>query len=74
MFVCFATTPLKDGTRGFRFTIAGIKGLTRKRTWIKRYGFTQGKCMKAYHFGKRTVYIEQRTNKTKARRVRHFAG
>ena len=74
MFVCIATKPLNDNTRGFRFNFAGIKGLTRKRVFIKRYGIVQGKCMTAYHLGKRSIYIERTLNKYRARRVRHFAG
>lgn len=74
MFVCFATKSLNDGTRGFRFNFAGIKGLTRKRQSIKRFGVTRGACMTAYHIGKRSVYIEQSSNKRGSRKVRHFAG
>jgi hypothetical protein len=74
MFVCFATKSLNDGTRGFRFNFAGIKGLTRKRQSIKRFGVTRGVCMTAYHIGKRSVYIEQSGNKRGSRKVRHFAG
>jgi hypothetical protein len=74
MFVCIATKALNDGTRGFRFNIVGIKGLTRKRNTLKRFGVTRGKCMTAYHIGKRSIYIEQSRNKTGTRRVRHFAG
>ena len=29
MFVIFATKPLNDGTKGFRFNFLGLKGLTR---------------------------------------------
>ena len=74
MFVCFATKPLNDRTCGFRFNFAGIKGLTRKRVNFKRYGVDKGKCMTAYHIGKRSIYIERPQNKYKSRRVRHFAG
>ena len=74
MFVCIATKPLNDGTRGFRFNVAGFKGLTRKRIHEKRYGIYKGECMTAYHFGKRSIYIEKPTNKRASRRVRHFAG
>ena len=51
-------TDLNDGTNGFRFNIAGIKGLTRKRQAIKRYGFKWGDAMTALHLGKRSIYIE----------------
>jgi len=74
MFVCFATKSLNDGTRGFRFNFAGIKGLTRKRQSIKRYGIQHGVCMTGYHFGKLSVYVEQSNNKRGSRKVRHFAG
>ena len=76
MFVCFATKPLNDGTNGFRFNFAGIKGLARKRKprSPKRYGVQQGACMTGYHFGKISVYVEQSKNKRNSRRVRHFAG
>ena len=74
MFICIATKPLNDRTNGFRFNLLGLKGLTRKRQSIKRYGITNGKCMKALHIGKRSLYFEQRSNATSTRRVRHFAG
>ena len=74
MFVWIATKPLNDRTDGFRFNFLGIKGLTRKRVSIKRYGIAQGKCMKALHIGKRSVYFKKSNNKTSSRRVRHFAG
>jgi hypothetical protein len=51
-------TDLNDGTNGFRFNIAGIKGLTRKRQAIKRYGIKWGDAMTALHLGKRSIYIE----------------
>jgi len=75
MFLCIATKPLNDGTTGFRFNIFGFKGLTRKRTTISR-GFTieRGMCTTKIHLGKRTVYLEQKPNRTSKRRIRHFAG
>ena len=36
MFVIFATKPLNDGTKGFRFNFLGYKGLTRKRKHTSR--------------------------------------
>ena len=69
MFVLFATKPLNDDTKGFRFNILGIKGLTRKR-----YGINNGTCMKAYHLGKRSIYFETTSNRTTARQFKHFAG
>ena len=75
MFVLFATKPLNDGTQGFRFNFAGIKGLTRKRKHASRgYKVTSNDCMNAVHLGKRTVYIERKPNRVSTRRVRHFAG
>lgn len=74
MFVLFATKSLNDGTNGFRFNFAGIKGLTRKRVSIKRWGISSGACMTAYHLGKRSVYVETKANKPSGRRIRHFAG
>ena len=74
MFVLFATKPLNDDTKGFRFNILGIKGLTRKRKIMKRYGINNGTCMKAYHFGKRSIYFETKSNRTTARQFKHFAG
>jgi len=44
---------LNDGTQGFRFRVFGLKGLTRKRQSIKRWGVSHGSSMTAYHMGKR---------------------
>ena len=74
MFICIATKPLNDRTDGFRFNMCGLKGLTRKRQTVKRWGVAKGKCMKAVHLGKRSIYFEKGTNKITGRRVRHFAG
>ena len=74
MFICIATKPLNDRTDGFRFNLCGLKGLTRKRQTVKRWGVSKGKCMKAVHLGKRSIYFEKGTNKITCRRVRHFAG
>lgn len=49
---------LNDGTSGFRFNIAGVQGLYRKRICIRRYGVKRGDSMTAFHFGKRSLYIE----------------
>ena len=72
MFVICATKPLNDGTKGFRFNILGKKGLARlrvfKRTgWFKR---TKMNTMNAYHFGKRSLYIQH----AYGRKLYHFAG
>ena len=75
MFYCIATKPLNDRTNGFRFNVLGIKGLTRKRkTFSRGFKLEAGNCMTALHLGKRTVYVERKSNRTTTRRVRHFAG
>ena len=75
MFVCIATKPLNDGTQGFRFNFAGLKGLTRKRIKASRgWSIERGKCTTKIHLGKRTVYLERKPNRTSKRRIRHFAG
>jgi hypothetical protein len=75
MFVIFATKPLNDGTKGFRFNAFGLKGLARKRKSLSRgYGFETGKAMKALHLGKLTVYFETNRNSYSVRQLRHFAG
>lgn len=74
MFVLFATKPLNDGTKGFRFNFAGFKGLVRVRKNVSRFGIAQGDCTKAIHAGKRSVYLESKPNRTKQRKFRHFAG
>lgn len=62
---------LNDGTTGFRFNIAGVQGLTRKRQVIRRWGIKRGDSMTAFHMGKRSIYIEG----GKFRRMLHnFAG
>ena len=75
MFVLFATKPLNDGTQGFRFNFAGVKGLTRKRKTLSRgIKFSSQDCMKAFHLGKRSIYIERKPNRNTERKLRHFAG
>lgn len=75
MFLCIATKPLNDGTNGFRFNFLGFKGLTRKRKTMSRgFSIERGKCTTKIHLGKRSVYIEQKPNRTGKRRIRHFAG
>jgi len=75
MFVLFATKPLNDGTQGFRFNFAGIKGLTRKRKNLKRsFKIDRKGCMTALHLGKRSVYIERKPNRKTDRKLCHFAG
>ena len=54
----FHTLPLNDNTSGFRFHVFNQKGLYRKRLIKKRWGVSSGDTMKAYHFGKRSVYLE----------------
>ena len=75
MFILFTTKPLNDGTQGFRFNFAGLKGLTRKRKTINRgYKIARIGCMNALHIGKRTVYIERKPNRSTERKLCHFAG
>ena len=58
---------LNDGTKGFRFNIAGVQGLYRKRSCLRRYGINRhGDAMTAYHFGKRSLYVEG------GKRLRHL--
>ena len=71
MFILFATKPLNDGTDGFRFNFLGNKGIYRKRKIEKRYGKSQGDVMTGYHFGKRSLYLE---NTAAYRKLYHFAG
>ena len=49
---------LYDGTRGYRFNILGVSGLTRKRLIKSRYGVKCGTTMIGLHIGKRSVYFE----------------
>ena len=73
MFVIFATKPLNDGTKGFRFNVLGLKGLYRKRKVTSRgwFKYQPLDSMNAYHFGKRTLYVEHAYNPNK---LFHFAG
>ena len=71
MFVILATKPLNDRTDGFRFNFLGNKGIYRKRKIEKRYGKSQGDCMNGYHFGKRSLYLQQAVPR---RKLCHFAG
>jgi hypothetical protein len=73
MFVIFATKPLNDGTKGFRFNFFGKKGLVRLRKrkttgWFKR---SELETMNAYHFGRLIVYTE---SYYAGRKLAHFAG
>ena len=56
---------LNDNTTGFRFNIAGVQGLYRKRDLRKAralngkfMGVTRGDSMTGLHFGKRSLYLE----------------
>lgn len=55
----FTTKPLNDGTQGNRFDFGGFKGIYRKRLIKKRWGVSKGDTFRAFHFGKRSVYVEQ---------------
>lgn len=79
MFVLFATKPLNDGTNGFRFNFAGVKGLTRKRQPNRKdssrgYKIIKGDCTTQLHLGKRSIYIEHKPNRSTERKFHHFAG
>ena len=75
MFILFATKPLNDGTKGFRFNVLGIKGMLRKRKYLSRgYGLQTGKAMRSVHLGKVTIYVEMKGNSHSVRQLRHFAG
>jgi|TARA_R110002049_G_scaffold285994_1_gene467535 hypothetical protein len=71
MFVIFATKPLNDGTKGFRFNVLGRKGLYRKRNNKTRKGISSGVSMVGYHYGKRSLYLEHGYS---IRKLCHFAG
>ena len=49
---------LNDNTDGFRFNIAGVQGLYRKRSFTRRYGVKRGDSMTGFHLGKRSLYVE----------------
>lgn len=75
MFIILATKPLNDRTKGFRFNVLGIKGLTRKRRTLSRGWRVEHKpCTTAIHMGKRSVYIERKANRRTTRAIKHFAG
>lgn len=75
MFVLIATKPLNDRTKGFRFNVFGLKGMTRKRKIVSRgYRIRRMKTMLAFDLGKRTVYFEQKSNRYSKRQFRHWAG
>jgi hypothetical protein len=73
MFVIFATKPLNDGTKGFRFNIFGKKGLARlrKRKTTGWFKLSKMDTMNAYHFGRLIVYTE---SSRASRQLHHFAG
>ena len=74
MFILFATAPLNDDTKGFRFNFAGFKGLTRKRISKSRgWKIEAGKCTNIIHLGKRTIYFEKKANRLTNRKLAHFA-
>jgi hypothetical protein len=75
MFLIFATKPLNDRTQGFRFNVLGLKGLVRFRKTVSRgYRKEAGDCTTAFHMGKATIYFEQKPNRNRTRKFRHFAG
>lgn len=62
---------LNDNTNGFRFNIAGVQGLYRKRVAIRRFGIARGDSMTGFHLGKRSLYIEGGNYR---RMLHNFAG
>jgi len=79
MFVLFATKPLNDDTKGFRFNFLGVKGLTRKRQAGRKnssrgFKISLGDCMTNVHLRRRSVYIEHKFNRSSERRLHNFAG
>jgi len=69
-----STKSLNDDTKGFRFNVLGLKGLTRKRiTKSRGYKVTLGKCTNAIHLGKRSVYFEHKPNRASERKLHNFA-
>lgn len=78
MFIIFATKPLNDRTKGFRFNVLGVKGIVRVRQFVSRGWFTRcGKSgeMSGRNFGRMSVYIERKSNRANVgRKLRHFAG
>jgi hypothetical protein len=75
MFVCIATKPLNDRTKGFRFNVLGLKGLTRKRQYKRRgWSIHRSDSMLQIHMGLRSIYFEQKINRKTQRRIHHFAG
>jgi hypothetical protein len=72
MFIIFATKPLNDRTKGFRFNILGKKGLVRiRKRKDNGWKITRDECMTAIHMGKTTAYFE---HKKTERKLHHFAG
>lgn len=73
MFTIITTKPLNDHTKGFRFNLLGIKGLTRKRkTKSNGYRIKVGDCMIAVHVAKRSIYFETRDNRFSKRAFGFF--
>ena len=72
LFLIFASAPLNDGTKGFRFNVFGQKGLLRLRK-RKNNGFNvkADVCMTRVNMGRLSVYFEHGAT---VRKLRHFAG
>lgn len=72
LFLILATTPLNDGTKGFRFNMFGQKGLIRMRKRKNNgYNVKADTCMTRVNVGRLTVYFEHGAT---VRKLRHFAG
>jgi hypothetical protein len=77
MFVLFATKPLNDGTKGFRFNFCGKKGIVRfrKRRSAWHLGYRKGKCTNILEVYPLYISLEQKQNRfSLGRKLRHFAG
>ena len=75
MFIIFATKPLNDRTKGFRFNFLGKKGLVRiRKTKSRGVRIEQQASMSVLHLGKASVYVERKANTATPRRFWHFAG
>lgn len=72
MFIIFATKPLNDRTKGFRFNVLGQKGLVRMRKRKSNgWNIHRDDCMTRINMAKVSVYFEHGAS---VRLLRHFAG
>ena len=75
-FTCIAITPNSaTDLAGFRANIFGLKLKYNKRQHKNRgIKIGSGSCFNHIHFGKRSLYLQKKSNKITSRRLRHFAG